>query len=102
MDSTHSHQRQQEWLDEFLPTEEKVFEGQEQVYAAKGKDVWNLVKDILKMANVVRVTVSHNERPLVSLPVVYGGIMAAVFPYLSAFAMISLLALDCKIVVEKK
>lgn len=101
MENTHSHQ-QQEWIDDFLPSEEEYFHKTEKVYQAKGKDVLNLVKDILKMANVVRITVWHKEKALASLPVVYGGVMAAVFPYLSAFAMISLLALDCKIIVEKK
>lgn len=69
---------------------------------AKGMDVWKLVKELLEMANVIRISIWHNNRPLASIPVLYGGLASALFPFVSLFSMISLLALNCRIVVEKK
>ncbi|WP_167577571.1 DUF4342 domain-containing protein [Ammoniphilus sp. YIM 78166] len=92
MQRTASHD--QEWIDELLPEQE--------TYEAKGKDAWGLAKDLLKLANVVRISIWHQGRPLASIPVVYGGVVATLFPFISLFSMISLLALDCRIVVEKK
>ena len=84
----------QEWIEDLLPN--RV------AYQAKGKDAWGLAKELLKLANVVRISIWHKGRPLASIPVVYGGVMATIFPFISLFSMISLLALDCRIIVEKK
>ncbi|RXT14843.1 DUF4342 domain-containing protein [Ammoniphilus sp. CFH 90114] len=102
MEKTLRSDRQQEWLDELLPDEEDVFKEKSHLYEARGRDVWEVVKEILRMANVVRVSIWHKEKNLASIPIVYGGLMTVIFPYLSVFSMISLLALDCKIIVEKK
>ena len=92
----------QEWVNELLPDEDGLFQERTQTYEAKGKDAWGLVKELLKLANVVRISIWHKGRPLASIPVVYGGVMATLFPFISLFSMISLLALDCRIIVEKK
>ncbi len=92
MQRTASHD--QEWIDDLLPSQE--------TYEARGKDAWRLAKELLKLANIVRISIWHKGRPLASIPVVYGGVAVTLFPFISLFSMISLLALDCRIIVEKK
>ncbi len=87
----------EQWIEEFFP-EKKA----QTIFYAKGMDVWKLVKELLEMANVIRISIWHKNRPLASIPVVYGGLATALFPFISLLSMISLLALNCRIVVEKK
>lgn len=78
------------------------WEPEQTTFYAKGKDVLGLVNDLFKKTNVVRISIWHKERLLAAIPVVYGGLAAMIFPFLSLFSIISLLALNCKIVVEKQ
>ena len=72
------------------------------IVQARGKEVLRLVKTLLIKANNVKISVWHKDSPIVTIPSLYGGIMATLFPFISAFSVISLLALDCRIIVEKK
>jgi|GEM_PF-5892436 len=95
-------QKNEEWIEELLPGEEDTIHTQYSTFYATGQEVWNLVKEILGKANIVRISIFHGEKEMVSIPVIYGGVMAALFPFLSIFSMISLLALNCKVVVAKR
>lgn len=92
-----SNPEQELFIEELLPEKHS-----QTVFYAKGKDVWKLVKELLEMANVIRISIWHKNRPLASIPVIYGGLASALFPFISLFSMVSLLALNCRIVVEKK
>jgi hypothetical protein len=91
---------QQEWVEELLP--DQVDSRQERVFDVKGRQVWELIKDLVSKANIVKISIWHKDHLMASIPVVYGGVMAAVFPFISLFSLISLLALNCKVVVEKR
>ncbi|RKD24012.1 hypothetical protein BEP19_06225 [Ammoniphilus oxalaticus] len=74
----------------------------QKVFNASGKDVFRLVKELTQLSNVIRISIWHKQRNLAKIPVVYGGLAAIFFPFISLFSMISLLALDCRIIVEKR
>lgn len=93
------------WIEELFPGHErnKYDAPREQTtFYAKGKDVLDLVRSLLEKTNVLKISIWYKERSLATIPVVYGGVAAVIFPFLSLFAMISLLTLDCKIIVEKQ
>jgi hypothetical protein len=69
---------------------------------AKGRDVLRLVKALLLKVNNIKISVWHKDSPIVTIPSLYGGLAAALFPLLSVFSVVSLLALDCRIIVEKR
>ncbi|MBP1930538.1 DUF4342 domain-containing protein [Ammoniphilus resinae] len=103
METNHvHHQKNEDWIEELLPGEEDTSHTGYSTFYATGQEVWNLVREILGKANIVKITVFHGEKEMVSIPIVYGGVMAALFPFLSIFSMISLLALNCKVVVAKR
>jgi hypothetical protein len=101
MEKEHIHKEQDPWIEELLPEEEGWRYTQFTIHA-KGSDVLSLIKQLVTQANIFKVTVWHRDRALATIPIVYGSVMIALFPFLSLFTVISLLALDCKVVAHKK
>lgn len=101
MERQEIHKEQQpDWIEELLPEGNR----HKKTYTihATGQDVWRIVKLILNKANGVKISIWHDQRPLATIPALYGGFAVALFPFLSLFSMISLLTLNCRIIVEKQ
>jgi len=104
MDRQQIEREPEALIEDLFPgsAEKDDWQSDQTTFYAKGKDVLGLVNDLLKKTNVVKISIWHKGRLLAGIPVVYGGLAAVIFPFLSLFSVISLLALNCKIVVEKQ
>lgn len=69
---------------------------------AKGSDLLQKIKELIKDGNVKRITVKDkNEKTLLSIPVNIGIVAVIVAPYLGVIAAIAALASECSIYIER-
>lgn len=71
------------------------------IFAAKGADWLEKVKDVIHQGNVTRIRVKQGERVLAEFPVTAGVVGALIAPYLTLIGGVVALAGRCQIEVER-
>jgi hypothetical protein len=92
------HNEEQLLIDELLDGDK----ARQVTFHATGSDVLSMIKEILAKAQVFKISIWHKERLIVSIPAYYGGLMTILLPFLSTLTAISMLSLNCKIIVDKR
>ncbi|GAB7386329.1 hypothetical protein BSNK01_01640 [Bacillaceae bacterium] len=74
-----------------------------QTVKVAGSVLYRALRQILKQANVVKVTVYKEDGcALFSVPGGYGSLAALTFPRISLVTLIALMAMDCRIVIQRE
>jgi len=70
--------------------------------SAKGNQLLEKIKELIRMGNVTRLRIKHGEMVLLEIPVAVGAVGAILAPYLAAIGVIAALVTRCTIQIEKE
>jgi len=70
--------------------------------SAKGNQLLEKIKELIRMGNVTRLRIKHGEMVLLEIPVTVGAVGAILAPYLAAIGVIAALVTRCTIQIEKE
>lgn len=70
--------------------------------SAKGNQLLEKIKELIRMGNVTRLRIKHGEMVLLEIPVTVGAVGAILAPYLAAIGVIAALVTRCTIQIERE
>jgi hypothetical protein len=87
-------------IDALVKLEQKGTFTREKVYA-KGAEIVEKVKELIRQGNVTKIRVKTKDDVLLDLPVTAGAAVAVFAPYLALLGAVAALATQCSIEIER-
>ena len=81
---------------------EKQGASQRESFQAKGFELVEKVKDLIRQGNITKIRVKTKEDVIIDLPITAGVVGVVLAPYLALLGAVAALATNCTIEIERK
>lgn len=87
-------------IDALIRLEQRGTFTREKIYA-KGNEIVEKVKDVIRQGNVTRIRVKTKDDVILDMPVTAGAAVAVFAPYLALLGAVAAIATQCSIEIER-